>query len=204
MMRSAARPLHGIACVLLAAGGSRRLGRPKQLVRHRGRPLLLHAVEAARAAAPAVPVVVVLGAHAGRLRAILRRGAPYAVAAANPRWREGLARSLATGLRAAPPGTRALLVHVVDQPNVDGRALGRLLGAWRRRPGVPAAAFYAGRPGVPAVLPKRYWRDLLRLGGDQGARSLLRQLAMLTLVPMPEAETDIDTPADLKTLRGAR
>jgi molybdenum cofactor cytidylyltransferase len=200
MTRSTAGNGADIACVLLAAGGSRRLGLPKQLVRYRARPLLLHAAMAARSALPRAPLIVVVGLEALRLRLSLRRTRCAARVVANPRWDRGLATSLNAGLAAAPRSARAALVLLVDQPHVGAAQLKRLLAAWRRRPGVPAAAFYCGRSGVPAVLPRRRWRELKSLEGDQGARALLRGTDV-TLVDMPEAAVDIDTPADLARLR---
>ena len=64
-----------------------------------------------------------------------------------------------------------------------------------------AAARYDGRIGVPAILPRRLWTAIEQLGGDQGARALLRDAPSLTLVEMPGAALDIDTPADLLALR---
>lgn len=200
MNRAAARA-DGLACVLLAAGGSRRLGVPKQLLRVQSAPLLLRAVLAAHAATEG-PIVVVLGAHALKLRALLRRhGAPVRVAH-NARWEEGLAASLRVGLTALPPRTRAALVLVVDQPLIDARAAQRLVRAWRRRPSMPAAAHYAGRAGVPAILPRRTWRALRSLRGDTGARALLNGSGV-TLVCLPEAALDVDTPEDVTRLRHA-
>ena len=187
--------------MLLAAGGSRRLGQPKQLVRHRGRALLLHAVAAARGALPGAPVIVVIGACALRVRAVLKRARCRALVVANPRWQEGMATSLRVGLAAAPRTARAALVLLVDQPHVGAAQVARLLRAWRRRPGLTAAARYDNRLGVPAVLPRRRWRALKALRGDQGARALLRGGEPSTLVDMPEAALDIDTPADLRGLR---
>jgi molybdenum cofactor cytidylyltransferase len=188
-----------IACIVLAAGGSRRLGFPKQLVRRRARSLLAHAVVAARGALPLSPLIVVLGAQVLRLRLVVRRAAPKVVVAYNARWADGLASSLNAGLAAVPSGVSSILVTLVDQPSVDERALVRLLNAWRRRPGVAAAAAYSGRSGVPAVLPRRYWRAIRALRGDAGARALLRG-GEITAVEMPEAELDIDTPADVGRL----
>jgi CTP:molybdopterin cytidylyltransferase MocA len=162
---------------------------------------LLRAVAAARGALPRAPLIVVVGAAGLRLRLTLRRAHCNETVVANQRWREGLATSLRAGLTAVPPTMRAVLVLLVDQPRVDAAALTRLLAAWRRRPGVPAAACYGGRTGVPAILPRRHWRALRSLHGDQGARALLRDAATITLVDMPEAALDIDTPADLAKLR---
>jgi molybdenum cofactor cytidylyltransferase len=200
MLPFAARRSAALAAVVLAAGGSRRLGRPKQLLRRRGKPLLLHAVAAAREAAPG-PVVVVLGAQRQRLRLVLRRAAPETLIATNPRWTEGLASSLRAGLARVPPGTKAVLVLLVDQPHVDAKALDRLVTAWRRRPGVPAAARYDNCVGVPAVLPRRYWRAVRSLRGAGGARALLRGAGVLSVVDMPEAAVDLDTPEDVNAWR---
>ena len=202
-MKPAAASSARIACVLLAAGGSRRLGTPKQLVRRRLQPLLLRALRAAARALPGVPIVVVLGHQALRLRLVVRRAGLGARVVTNSRWADGLATSLGTGLDALPAATRAALVTLVDQPNVSHRSLRRLLAAWRRRPLVPAAAHYAGHAGVPAVIPRSRWRALRALEGDTGARALLRGGAAPTLVAMPEAALDIDTPADLARITKA-
>jgi CTP:molybdopterin cytidylyltransferase MocA len=204
MTRSAPTGPPRVAAVLLAAGGSRRLGTPKQLARWRSRPLLVHTLDALNGALPGGPLVAVLGAGALRLRSVVRRTAPAATVVTNARWADGLATSLKAGIAAVPRGTRAILVALVDQPNVDTRALRRLLRAWRRKPGVPAAARYDGRAGVPAILPRSSWRAARALTGDSGARGLLRATASLTLVDMPEAELDIDTAADLERLSQPR
>lgn len=201
MSIAAARHDDRLACVLLAAGGSRRLGTPKQLVRRRVKTLLQLAVERARAALPRAPIVVVVGAHALRLRLLVNRARRGAECAANPRWAQGLATSLEVGIAALPRDTEAVLVLLADQPDVDARALRRLAAAWRRRRGTAAAAEYLGRVGVPAILPRRSWRALRGIGGDSGARALLRGAARITRVAMPEAELDVDTPDDLRRLR---
>jgi molybdenum cofactor cytidylyltransferase len=189
---------------LLAAGGSRRLGQPKQFVRHGVRTLLQRAVAAARGALPAAPLIVVVGADGARVRSVLARASRRLRVVTNPRWRAGMATSLQAGVAAVPPTARAVLVLVVDQPRVGAAALARLVRAWRRRPGVPAAARYDGRVGVPAVLPRRHWHRLRALQGDEGARGLLRGSGKLTLVDLPEASFDVDTLADVEKLRSGR
>ena len=115
-----------------------------------------------------------------------------------------MATSLRAGLAAVPRTAKAAVVLLVDQPGVGAEAIGRLVGAWRRRPSLPAAARYGERVGAPAVLPRRYWRELKSMHGDQGARALLRGAAAPTLVEIPEAALDIDTPADLLALRAGQ
>ncbi len=192
------RPAHArdTAVLILAAGGSRRLGRPKQLVRLGREPLVVRAVRVARTLRP-LWIGVVVGARAGRVAAALT-GLDAKIVHAR-RWRDGLAASLAAGVRHAPRRARWLLVMTVDQWRLGGADLARLLAASGRN---PAAAAYAGRFGVPAVFPRRQWVALLRLRGDRGAQQLLAG-APTTAVPMPSAAIDLDTPAELSALRAA-
>src|SRR6185436_254375 len=125
MVSAAARGRPRIACVLLAAGGSSRLGTPKQLARLRTRPLILEALAAARGAVDGAAILVVLGSSSQRLRMLLRRHAPDVRCVLNPRWEAGLATSLQAGLRGLPADTDAVLVTLVDQPDVDAAALRR-------------------------------------------------------------------------------
>lgn len=196
----ARHPVPGLATVLLAAGGSSRLGRPKQLVRFRGQPLLRRAVDAA-AAATAGPIIVVVGAEGTRLRALLARTpTPRVEITQHAAWHEGLSSSLRRGLEAVPASAAAVLFLLADQPLVDVRSLRRLVAAWQRRPAQAAAAAYAGQVGVPAILPRRLFRALAALRGDEGARRVLAAERRVTHVDMPEAAFDVDTPEDLKRL----
>lgn len=187
--------------LVLAAGGSRRLGAPKQLLRIRGRTLLSRIISAAEAVTPG-RVVVVIGADALRMRLLIRRHHRGTHSVDNSRWAKGMAGSLQVGLSVLPLRASAVLLLLSDQPAVGAASLHRLIRAWRRRPGKAAAAVYAGVVGVPAILPRTLWKDARRLRGDEGARRLLRIEEMpFAAVHMPEAAWDIDTPEDLKRLR---
>lgn len=191
-----------LAAIVLAAGGSRRLGRPKQLLRHANTPLIIRMARLAQHVADD-GVVIVLGHERQRLRSLLRRHGQGLRLVVNARWQDGLSGSLGAGIRALPQSTAAVLCLTVDQARIDRNDLVRLVGAWRRRPAQPAAAHYAGHPGVPAILPRRLFRDLQAIGGDQGAQAVLRHTDALTVVAMPNAAFDIDTPAHAAAL-GAR
>jgi CTP:molybdopterin cytidylyltransferase MocA len=188
--------------VLLAAGASRRYGRPKQLARVGGESLLRRMVRVALASDTA-GCIVVLGARAARLQGELR-GMPVRIVV-NPRWRMGLSASLAAGLAAVPTEARAALVLLADQAAVGPAELELLLAAWRASPGRPAAAIVACTLGPPAILPRRLFRPLSRLRGDRGAREFLRTPSSRTVgIELPSAAIDIDRPADLARLERAR
>ncbi|MGE4657322.1 MAG: nucleotidyltransferase family protein [Gammaproteobacteria bacterium] len=197
---SVSKDPNGLWCVILAAGASTRLGKPKQLVRYRSRPLLLHAAHAATSMSPN-HTIVVLGAHSLRLRALIARHLESVSVVVNPRWQSGMTSSLITGLSALPSNARAALLVLSDQPRVGPQSLRRLVKAWRTKPSAPAAAYFSDTIGAPAILPRRYWVDIRKLRGDVGARSLLQQAGVnTTKVTMPEAALDVDTDEDLKRL----
>jgi molybdenum cofactor cytidylyltransferase len=192
-----ARDSRRLAVLVLAAGASRRLGRPKQLVRCAGEPLVRRITRLAATLNP-LWLGVVVGARAGAVIAALAGSGAVIVPAR--RWREGMSASLRAGVRASPRGARLILVLSADQWRVTARDLARLVRAAGR---VPAAAAYAGHVGIPAVFPAHLRSPLLRLSGDRGARAVLA-MGRFAEVPMPAAAIDLDTPADLARLRGTR
>ena len=182
---------HG--AVVLAAGASRRLGRPKALLQQNGESLLRRATRLALDTR-ALDTVVVLGAEAAASRELEGLAAR---AIACPDWDEGLAASLRTGIAALDPRCACALVLLCDQPALDGAHLAALLAAWQAHPGHAAASAYAGVRGVPAILPRAWFGAVARLRGDAGARELLRTRDDVVVVSGPGLARDIDTPADL-------
>jgi nicotine blue oxidoreductase len=156
--------------VVLAAGGSTRMGRPKQLVELGGRPLLAHAL-AALDEAPVDRVVVALGGAAGEVldRVDLGRAEPLVVEG----WAAGMGYVLAATLAQAGGDWGAVVVLLGDQPLVTGPAVARVVEAWRAGAGPVVTATYGGRPGHPRLFDRRLLPDLLRLTGDAGARDLV-------------------------------
>jgi molybdenum cofactor cytidylyltransferase len=184
--------------VVLAAGGSTRMGRPKQLAELDGRPLLAH-VLAAVDAAPVDRVLVALGGAADAVleRVDLGRAEPLVVDG----WAAGMGHVLASTLAQAGDGWEAVVVLLGDQPLVPGGAVARVVEAWRAGAGPVVTATYGGRPGHPRLFDRRLLPDLLRLTGDTGARDLLathpdrvHQVEVGDL----GSDTDIDVEADLE------
>ncbi|WP_405016816.1 nucleotidyltransferase family protein [Kitasatospora sp. NBC_00070] len=187
-----------VPALVLAAGSGRRLGgRPKALIRYRGRPLLEHALAVVRAGGCADPVAV-LGAAAAEVRAGVDTGDCLLVD--NPDWASGMGSSLRVGLAALPAGADAVLVMLVDTPGVTPAAVARLLDAHRAGAGLAAAA-YDGRRGHPVLIAARHFAEAAAgAEGDAGARALLAahapdvRLVECGDVAVPD---DLDTPADL-------
>lgn len=184
---------------MLAAGASRRYGRPKQLLRLNGENLVARSVRLALSAGAAT-VCVVLGYRAGAIDRALRISPPasrrvYTVR--NPRWRDGMGRSLACGIAALDGRARAVLVCLVDQPLVRAGDLAALVRIWRKNPRAVVASRYADKLGVPAIFPRSDFRALKFLAGDRGAQGLLAARRNVLGVPLPRAATDIDHPRDL-------
>lgn len=185
-------PRHGV--VVLAAGGSRRLGRPKQLVEIGGETLLHRATRAALATRPA-DLVVVLGHQAALLAAAVSDLAVRCIGA--PSWQYGMGHSLRSGTDALGPDCTGVLVVLCDQPALDAAHLQQLVACWCEVPREAVASGYAQTVGVPALLP-RDWLRGVEFDGDRGARGLLRARATETRVVMNEAlARDIDLPGDL-------
>ena len=182
-----------VACILLAAGGSTRLGSPKQLLKYGGSTLLRRAADAALATL-CRPVVVVLGAGAESLRAEIA-GLDVRIVV-NAAWERGMGGSVRLGMTALEnEKVDAVLLTLCDQPFVEKASLDRLAHAWVGGQTCSiAAAAYAGTLGVPAVFGREHFAELAALPDAAGARPVLqRHAASVRAVPMPEAATDIDT-----------
>lgn len=193
-----------IAGVVLAAGASTRLGRPKGLVGVGGEPLLRRTARVA-VAAGLDPVVVVLGAHVVELRHTLI-GLRVRLAL-NAHWSEGMASSIRVGLSTVERvarGREGVALLVADQVALTPSLIRGMAGRLAEAPFGMVAASYDGRPGTPAIFAREHFPALARLEGDVGARDLLRrEPAAVSLVPWDAGRHDLDRPADLLTRRRA-
>ncbi len=184
-----------IYCIILAAGASSRLGSPKQLLAWQGIPLLEHAITNVRVVLDE-RVIVVLGANAELIQSLIPLNAVTTII--NPNWQEGMAASIRTGIQTLPPTATAALIMLCDQPFITAAHLAKLVQTWQKEPDKIVACQYYQSIGVPAVFPSEFFRQLLTLKGDKGAKSILAQFESRVLkIAMPEAEIDIDKPEDI-------
>lgn len=184
-----------LAVVVLAAGASRRLGQPKQLLVWEGSPLVRRATEAALTV-PHARVAVVLGAHDERIRPALD-GLPVDLLH-NPDWPEGLAASVRLGTtyaRAQEAG--AVLFLLVDQPYLTGELLHEVVRTYHTTAQPLVACEYGDELGVPLLIDRCFFAELQDLTGDRGAKALIhRYPGMVARVPFPLGHFDLDTPED--------
>jgi molybdenum cofactor cytidylyltransferase len=187
--------------IILAAGSSSRLGRPKQLLAYRGRNLITHVItEAVRAGVE--PIVVVTGAFAQEVRAALPDKSIEIVF--NPLWETGMASGLAAGLARIlmlRPDIKAVIVAVCDQPYISAALLRQLVDKRQATGKGIIASGYADTSGTPVLFSQRYFEALAVLTGNEGAKKLLRQHQdEVYTVPFPKGEIDIDTEEDYRRL----
>jgi molybdenum cofactor cytidylyltransferase len=189
------------AAMILAAGGSRRMGRAKQLLRVGGRSLVRRAAEAAVAAGCA-PVVVVVGARAHDVEGELL-GCGIEIAR-NEGWERGIGTSIRAGVAhvlALPHQPSAMMIMLCDQPQVGAAVLERLMkahaGAGRR----VTAAEFDGTLGPPVIVDAALFPALLGLPDDRGAKALwMERPEIVQRVACPAAGVDLDTPEDFERL----
>lgn len=187
-----------VIAILLAAGESRRMGYPKPLLRIGAATFIAHTTAIILQAAPRM--IVVLGAHAARVRPAVPHDARIAVVE-NPDYRNGQLSSLKVGLRRAiADGAAAVMVHLADHPTVALATYRDLLAAHERRARPIVIARYNGRRGHPALFDAAVFAELLEAPEDQGAKAVINaDPARLAYVDVddPGVVLDLDTPADL-------
>lgn len=183
------------AAVVLAAGGSTRLGRPKQLLTRDGETLVHRAARLALASG-ASRVLVVVGAHADDISASVS-DLPVACVA-NAHWDRGLAGSVSVAADALAAHSHATLFLTCDQPALALAHIQALLEASYRATSGSAATRFGDRVGIPAVIAAPMLRAARALQGDRGLRDVLNAAdAGVIACDAPDLVADIDTAADL-------
>ncbi len=194
------------AAIILAAGESKRLGRPKQTVRFAGQTLLERAVTTVLDS-PVDTVIVVLGANAPDCRKIL---APYPVQVVmNNNWREGISASINAGLaalnRMEESDFDSAVFLMCDQPRLSAQLITELINEFQFGEALIVASSYAKCLGTPALFSRSLFPELMKLRGDSGARYLIlnyqeKNHSLVSSIAFQDGEIDIDTSSDIDSL----
>jgi len=189
-----------ISGLVLGAGGSQRLGSPKQLLPFRGTTMLGWVVDQAQHAEQLDEVVVVLGRAAEEIRERVGFGAARVIE--NPMFGEGCSSSYRTGIGALKAESTAIMILLGDQPGITPEIIDRLAAAWRAHESPIALCSYEGRKGHPMIFAQSMFPQLMDLHGDKAAWKLVDANAAMVQevhfnLPFPD---DVNTREDFERL----
>ncbi|KAA3647134.1 MAG: putative selenium-dependent hydroxylase accessory protein YqeC [Chloroflexi bacterium] len=187
-----------MAGIILAAGGSERLGEPKQLLEWNGQPFIRQVAQTALAM-HLDELVVVTGAYAEQVEEAIA-DLPLRVVN-NPSWQEGQSSSVKVGLEALPESVGAAIFLLVDQPQVPVELLQALVAEHRHSLASIVAPMVDGRRGNPVLFDQRTFADFAEIEGDKGGRAIFSKHNVNWIPWLDEAMAlDVDTLVDYQRL----
>lgn len=191
-----------VGIIILAAGASKRMGQPKQLLPFHGSNLLQHTISEA-VNSVCNPIVLVLGAN---LNLIMPQvlGNPIHIVE-NKEWEEGMASSLRTGLEKMlflNKNIRAVIILLCDQPFINSEQINKLVEARQITHRTIIISEYEHAEGVPVLFNREHFNELRNLKGKEGAKKLLKlHKNCIYKIPFPQGIIDIDTPEDYEKMK---
>jgi molybdenum cofactor cytidylyltransferase len=192
-----------ISGVILAAGGSSRLGRPKQLLDLFGEPLLRHVVRHT-VASHLSEVILVLGHQSTEIAAAVGEWGQRLVI--NPNYRDGQSTSLRVGLSAIDPTASAVMFLLGDQPQVSPAIIDAVIAQFHATGAPIVMPTYGGIPANPVLFSAELFPELAKVIGDEGARSVVKHhRAIVSHIPVGDdlPPRDVDTEDDYQALLAA-
>ena len=191
-----------IAIVILAAGASKRMGSPKQLLKWGNESLLTHAINKALNVKNS-EVIVVLGANHGSIQKEIEQF-PITILK-NSNWKEGLGKSIACAAKYVielKPKTNGLVITLADQPLIDTEFLKIIIQNYYQDQNQIVATSYGNRKnGVPALFDSHYFEELSNLSNDNGAKHILKKHeSSVVSLQLQQENLDIDSIEDYEFL----
>ncbi len=205
-----------IALLLMAAGSSSRLGQPKQLVeinttigdeyQEKTQSLLTRQISlaAGMSAKFNTKCYCVLGYQS----AVMTKHLASHPEARNLKiiqsdhWSKGLSSSIASGIVELDNDVSAVLIFLVDQWQLTVENLQTLIGQWRKAPEKIHMVSDGESYAPPAIFPHKYFKELMALSGDEGAKKVIKDnWSQVKSVFMPAAFADVDTPEQLSNIK---
>ncbi len=189
------------AIIILAAGTSRRMGKPKQLLPYKGKSLLEHAVQVAKDSKVG-KVILVLGANHEMILENMQTD--QMSVCINTDWKQGISSSIIQGLNALleiNPELDGVIIMTGDQPFVNADLLQNLI-LKHEQSNIPIiASQYKDTIGSPAFFQNDFFPQLLALEGDIGARKIIKKNEnQVVSVHFTKGGIDVDTPEDYERL----
>ena len=187
-----------LSVLLPAAGASKRLGQPKQLVRYKAETLIQNAINLAQSIGPR-EIIVITGANAQAVKDAVPQTTVRWVH--NPHWSAGMGRSIATGAACISPESSGVMILLCDQWRLETADLRTLAETWKSQPGRIVCAQAEGQNMPPAIFPASIFDLLQTLSGERGARSILENNPeRVTAVVLKNAAYDLDFKSQLDQL----
>lgn len=185
-----------VGIIILAAGASRRMGSPKQLLKIDNQTLIEKAIGITQTLANQ-QTVVVLGANAEKIIPLIP-SLPALDFIFNEYWEQGMGTTLKAGVEFLLNKKRdlsAIIVMVCDQPYLTTKKLEELIDKFHRTKADIIATTYNDIKGVPALFSQKLFTKLIGLNKDEGARKIIKKYkGTLEIVDFPEGIYDLDTP----------
>jgi len=188
-----------VACVVLAAGESKRMGSPKQLLKWKDKTMLGHIVDIALES-EADDVMVVVGAEAEKVKQVIP---PRARTVFNARYQDGQSESVKAAV-AASPDSEAILFLLTDQPNITPRVINALIQKWRETLAPIVCARVNGKRAHPVLFDRGVWRELSELTGDVGGRAIFDRQEIVYVDWDDSILGEADTPDEYEKLIGSK
>ncbi|MCH3881008.1 MULTISPECIES: nucleotidyltransferase family protein [Tenacibaculum] len=186
------------AILILAAGSSTRMNATKQLLPYKNTTLLGFAIETAKKTTTN-QVFCVLGSNAEIIEESVKKHQVETIF--NPNFKAGLSSSIVAGINhITPMNFDAVLIILADQPKITSAYLNELLKTSVENPTKIIASNYGENNGVPVIFPKNYFKELLLLKGDKGAKNLLKKMHSNLISIKSTNLIDIDTEEEYKNL----
>jgi len=188
-----------LSVLIPAAGASKRLGQPKQLVRYKAETLIQNAVNLAQSISPR-EIIVITGANAQAVKDAVQLTTVRWVH--NPDWSAGMGRSIAAGAACICPESSGVMILLCDQWRLQTSDLHLLAETWQSNRQRIVCAQTKSKNMPPVIFPAFFLDRLQALGSDVGAQKILRDHPeLLTPVELRNALFDLDTQTQLALLQ---